>query len=63
LFCAGEATVLPRSEMPTLVGSHHDLAQPVGLERKVIFQGVHQLTSSDLGELWRAEEARASTLS
>jgi hypothetical protein len=39
------------------------LLSPLGLERKLILQGVHQLTSSDLGELWRAEEARASTLS
>jgi hypothetical protein len=39
------------------------LLSPLGLERKVILQGVHQLTSSDLGELRRAEEARASTLS
>jgi G3E family GTPase len=34
----------------------------LGLERKVILQGVHQLTSRDLGEPWRAEEARVSTL-
>ena len=33
-----------------------------GLERKVILQGVHQLTSSDLGEPWRPDEVRVSTL-
>ena len=27
------------------------LLSPLGLERKAILQGVHQLTSSDLGEL------------
>jgi len=33
-----------------------------GLDRKVILQGVHQLTSSDTGEPWPAGEARVSTL-
>ena len=33
-----------------------------GVDRKVIFQGVHQLTSSDLGPPWAPDEARRSTL-
>ncbi|AMM24121.1 CobW family GTP-binding protein [Variovorax sp. PAMC 28711] len=33
-----------------------------GTERKVIFQGVHQLMGSDLGPAWGAEEARESRM-
>ena len=33
-----------------------------GTERKVIFQGVHQLMGSDLGPQWKEGEARASKL-
>ena len=33
-----------------------------GTERKVIFQGVHQLMGSDLGPLWTEGEARVSKL-
>lgn len=33
-----------------------------GSERKVIFQGVHQLMGSDLGPAWGAEEARVSKM-
>ena len=33
-----------------------------GADRKVIFQGVHQLTSSDLGPPWGLDEPRASKL-
>ena len=33
-----------------------------GSERKVIFQGVHQLMGSDLGPLWRADEVKSSKL-
>ena len=33
-----------------------------GTERKVIFQGVHQLMGSDLGPAWGAEEARQSRM-
>jgi G3E family GTPase len=33
-----------------------------GVDRKVIFQGVHQLTSSDLGSLWGPGERRCSKL-
>ena len=33
-----------------------------GTERKVIFQGVHQLMGSDLGPAWGAEEARMSKM-
>ena len=33
-----------------------------GTERKVIFQGVHQLMGSDLGPAWGAEEARNSKM-
>jgi len=33
-----------------------------GTERKVIFQGVHQLMGSDLGPLWREDEARTSKM-
>jgi G3E family GTPase len=33
-----------------------------GTDRKVIFQGVHQLMGSDLGPAWGAEEHRCSKL-
>ncbi len=33
-----------------------------GAERKVIFQGVHQLMGSDLGPAWRPDETRASKM-
>jgi G3E family GTPase len=33
-----------------------------GTERKVIFQGVHQLMGSDLGPLWGADEKRTSKM-
>jgi G3E family GTPase len=33
-----------------------------GTERKVIFQGVHQLMGSDLGPLWAAGESRTSKM-
>ena len=33
-----------------------------GSERKVIFQGVHQLMGSDLGPQWGAQEVRSSKL-
>jgi len=33
-----------------------------GTERKVIFQGVHQLMGSDLGPLWREDEVRTSKM-
>ncbi len=33
-----------------------------GTERKVIFQGVHQLMGSDLGPPWGAEEVRNSKM-
>jgi G3E family GTPase len=33
-----------------------------GTERKVIFQGVHQLMGSDLGPAWDADEARQSRM-
>ncbi|MEJ7928387.1 GTP-binding protein [Ramlibacter sp. AN1015] len=33
-----------------------------GTERKVIFQGVHQLMGSDLGPEWRADEPRESKM-
>jgi G3E family GTPase len=33
-----------------------------GTERKVIFQGVHQLMGSDLGPAWAADEARVSKM-
>lgn len=33
-----------------------------GTDRKVIFQGVHQLMGSDLGPQWGADEARASKM-
>ena len=33
-----------------------------GVDRKVIFQGVHQLTSNDLGPPWGPDEARRSKL-
>ena len=33
-----------------------------GAERKVIFQGVHQLMGSDLGPVWAADEARSSKM-
>ncbi len=33
-----------------------------GTERKVIFQGVHQLMGSDLGPVWRADEPRNSKM-
>ena len=33
-----------------------------GTERKVIFQGVHQLMGSDLGPAWKADESRTSKM-
>jgi G3E family GTPase len=33
-----------------------------GTERKVIFQGVHQLMGSDLGPAWKADEPRVSKM-
>jgi G3E family GTPase len=33
-----------------------------GTERKVIFQGVHQLMGSDLGPLWAPGEVRISKM-
>jgi G3E family GTPase len=33
-----------------------------GTERKVIFQGVHQLMGSDLGPKWGDEEVRSSKM-
>jgi len=33
-----------------------------GTDRKVIFQGVHQLMGSDLGPLWRPDESRLSKM-
>ena len=33
-----------------------------GTERKVIFQGVHQLMGSDLGPLWAPGETRVSKM-
>jgi G3E family GTPase len=33
-----------------------------GTERKVIFQGVHQLMGSDLGPQWAEREARTSKM-
>ena len=33
-----------------------------GTERKVIFQGVHQLMGSDLGPAWAADEKRNSRM-
>ena len=33
-----------------------------GTDRKVIFQGVHQLMGSDLGPLWAEGEARESKM-
>jgi G3E family GTPase len=33
-----------------------------GTDRKVIFQGVHQLMGSDLGPLWAEGEARGSKM-
>jgi G3E family GTPase len=33
-----------------------------GTERKVIFQGVHQLMGSDLGPAWAADEVRNSKM-
>jgi G3E family GTPase len=33
-----------------------------GTERKVIFQGVHQLMGSDLGPVWGKDEERMSKL-
>ncbi len=36
--------------------------QMKGTERKVIFQGVHQLMGSDLGPLWGADEPRLSKM-
>ncbi len=33
-----------------------------GTERKVIFQGVHQLMGSDLGPIWSPDEARSSKM-
>ncbi len=34
----------------------------LGTDRKVIFQGVHQLMGSDLGPAWGADEARSSKM-
>ena len=34
----------------------------VGTERKVIFQGVHQLMGSDLGPAWKEDEVRTSKM-
>ena len=34
----------------------------LGTERKVIFQGVHQLMGSDLGPAWAQDEARSSKM-
>jgi len=33
-----------------------------GMDRKVIFQGVHQLMGSDLGPAWGADETRISKM-
>jgi G3E family GTPase len=33
-----------------------------GVDKKVIFQGVHQLMGSDLGPAWAAGETRVSKL-
>jgi len=33
-----------------------------GLDKKVIFQGVHQLMGSDLGPAWKDGEARTSKM-
>ena len=33
-----------------------------GTDRKVIFQGVHQLMGSDLGQPWDAQEKRMSKM-
>jgi len=33
-----------------------------GTERKVIFQGVHQLMGSDLGPQWQGDEPRTSKM-
>jgi len=33
-----------------------------GTERKVIFQGVHQLMGSDLGPQWQEQEQRMSKM-
>ena len=33
-----------------------------GTDRKVIFQGVHQLMGSDLGPAWGADEVRGSKM-
>ena len=33
-----------------------------GTDRKVIFQGVHQLMGSDLGPAWRPEEHKSSKM-
>ena len=33
-----------------------------GTERKVVFQGVHQLMGSDLGPAWKDGEARTSKM-
>jgi G3E family GTPase len=33
-----------------------------GVERKVLFQGVHQLMGSDLGPLWQEGEPRMSKM-
>ena len=34
----------------------------VGTERKVIFQGVHQLMGTDLGPEWSPQERRSSKM-
>jgi G3E family GTPase len=33
-----------------------------GAERKVVFQGVHQIMGSDLGAKWAEDETRASKM-
>ena len=33
-----------------------------GTDRKVIFQGVHQIMGSDLGPAWKADEERLSKM-
>ena len=33
-----------------------------GADRKVVFQGVHQIMGSDLGAKWREDEARGSKM-
>jgi G3E family GTPase len=33
-----------------------------GAQRKVVFQGVHQIMGSDVGAMWEANETRASKM-